>query len=166
MERGPVLVLLARRPARFDACRFVVCLALGLLAFGCASSAPILLKPTLLDTRFTCPLPGQTVTLTSVVDRRGHADASNVGFTQTGLANVQASLLTQPAPRELVRQRLRNVLRECPNASAVPQPVALEVFITRFQTTETTGFVTERIVAEITLQARIKSANGAALGAF
>jgi hypothetical protein len=141
-------------------------LAVSTFIIGCGSSAPIMLRPTLPNARIGCPVPAHAVHLSAVLDRRGYEDAANVGFTQTGWTNVKASLRTQPAPKELVQQRVENVLRACSKPAPGTSAVDLEVLITRFQTTETTGFASESIEAEIALQVRLKSAAGDALGTF
>ena len=154
-----------RPPALVAPLLAVALLALLALGVGCGSSTPILLKPTIPNPRIGCPLPHHAVRVASVLDRRGHEDAANVGFTQTGWTNVQASLRTAPAPKQLVQERAQNVLRACAPQPGAPE-VQLELLITRFQTTETTGFTSESIEAEIALQVRMKSASGEALGAF
>jgi hypothetical protein len=119
----------------------------------------------MLVTLKSCPAPGRAFRLGDVSDRRGYNDAANVGFTQTGLGNSKTSLRTSPPPAGLIQRTLDLVLQTCGTPPG-SEPIVLDVIMSRFQTTETTGFTSEEIEAEIALQVRARMASGPLLGGF
>jgi hypothetical protein len=90
----------------------------------------------------------------SIEDRRGYGDEQNVGFTQTGLYNVPASLRTTPAPAAMLGNSLQQALASC-RLTAGPGYRDVRVELLTFQLTETTGFTSETIVADLKYEVEV-----------
>lgn len=126
-------------------------LALGLT--GCGSSAPIVIKPPSapVATKVCPPRSVRSFALAPVQDKRGYANRKNVGYTQTGLFNVQASLETPVPAAGLVQASLERALASCGlrvQRGAVPN-TWLKVELVRMQLTEATGFTSETMRGQV-----------------
>jgi hypothetical protein len=127
-------------------------LALALAA--CGSTAPITVKPTLTDHDYavvSCPRTGARFYVEPAEDKRGNPDLQNVGFTQTGMFNVKASLLAQPAPAEMLRATLSGLLARCGNLAPAAEEAKflLQPSLLALQVTEVTRFFSEEITASL-----------------
>lgn len=121
-------------------------LLVAALLLGCGSSAPIVIHPKVaIADAATCPTRSPTLAVASVVDKRGYADPNNVGFTQTGMWNVRASLQTDRTAAELVAELMQRALERCRLAAASGAQVLLKADLLSMQLTETTSFTSETI---------------------
>lgn len=143
--------------ARGLSARALCVVLLGQSAVGCGSSEPIVIRPKSPRPHASvCPRAASTFRLVSIEDRRGYGDQQNVGFTQTGLYNVLASLRTRPAPAALLGDSLSQALASCRlMASAAPGYRDVRVELLTFQLTETTGFTSETIVADLKYEVEV-----------
>jgi hypothetical protein len=134
----------------------VVAPILGLTA-ACGSSEPIVLYPKTPGIEATACPANQTerFELKSVSDKRGYADPNNVGFTQTGMYNVQASLRTETPAALVVRKALIDALRRCRllGQGDRAQPIAVDLL--SLQVTEVTSFTSETMTANVKYEVAI-----------
>lgn len=126
-------------------------LTLGLA--GCGSSAAIVIKPQAPPPASkTCPTgAGRSFAVAPVQDKRGYANPRNVGFTQTGLFNVQASLETAQPVAGVVHSALQRALAACglrAREGSAPS-TWLKVDLVTLQLTENTGFTSESIKGQV-----------------
>jgi hypothetical protein len=117
---------------------------------GCGSSDPIVIHPRAPKVDSSqCPAHRPPFSLAGVQDKRGYADARNVGFTQTGLYNVRTSLRTDRPAAHVVRDALVATMRRCgmlaDSASARP----LTVDLLSLQISEQTGLVSETMTGQL-----------------
>src|SRR6185312_6731830 len=100
----------------------------ALLVTGCGSSDPIILHPKTPDVAASqCPLHRETFALPRVEDKRGYADLRNVGFTQTGLYNVRASLETDRPAARVLQDVLAATMRRCGFVADAPAARSIAV---------------------------------------
>jgi hypothetical protein len=126
--------------------------ALGVLGvLGCGSSAPILLHPKMPNVTSGAECPGyrSPFTLTRVEDKRGYANDRNLGFTQTGLFNVKASLETERPTVSFVAESIRAALERCGlwASGAMGRPLAVDLMT--FQVMESDTFTTETMTSSV-----------------
>lgn len=127
-------------------------LPLLLAVAGCGSSEAIILQPkTAHVARERCPAVRRGFELAAVQDRRGYANPRNVGFTQTGLLNVQASLETPRPAAEVLHGALATTLADC--GLQVPKgrgpDTLLKVELITMQLSEKTGFTSEMLKGQV-----------------
>ncbi|RYZ01424.1 MAG: hypothetical protein EOO73_35595 [Myxococcales bacterium] len=138
---------------------------------GCGSSAAIVIKPQApaVANRSCPPLAGRSFAVAPVQDKRGYANPRNVGFTQTGLFNVQASLETPQPAAGVVYGALQRAIAACGlRAQQGSTPSAwLKVDLVTMQLTEDTGFTSESIKGQIRFEVEaIDAASQASLHRF
>ena len=127
-----------------------IALCLAALVTGCGSSDPIVLHPkTPGVTVSQCPLHHGAFMLARVEDKRGYADASNVGFTQTGMFNVKASLETDRPAARVVQDALLVTMRRCGMLADSPAARPLTVDLLALQISEQTGFTSETMTGDL-----------------
>lgn len=142
------------------ACWVILPFVLGLA--GCGSSAAIVLQPKAARVpRERCPAVPASFALAAVQDKRGYANPRNVGFTQTGLLNTQASLETPRPAAEVLHGALQKALRACGlQARKQTRPDArLKVELVTMQLTEDTGFTSETIKGKIRFEVEVLDAS-------
>jgi len=137
---------------------------------GCGSSAPIVIHPTLpRPAQKLCPEARATIAIAAIADERGYADPHNVGFTQTGLSNVKASLELEPTAAELVQSALAQALARCGLARAQSGKPSwkLRVELLRLQVSEETEFTSETMRGDVRYEVEaVDEASGKSLGRF
>jgi hypothetical protein len=117
---------------------------------GCGSSDPIVIHPKAPQVDSSqCPAHRPAFSLAQVQDKRGYADARNVGFTQTGLYNVRTSLKTDRPAAHVVRDALVATMRRCGMLadSASARPLAVDLL--SLQISEQTGMVSETMTGQV-----------------
>lgn len=139
-------------------------LALGLLSTGCGAATPAVLRPVVADVQRACPSSALPLRPGEVFDRRGFRDPASIGFTQAELSAAKTLLLTDPAPAQLVRARLDNVLRAC-TAPPGARAARVNVVIERFDA-EQTGWLPETMAVQLALNVQVVAAGGEHLATF
>ncbi len=117
---------------------------------GCGSSDPIVIHPKAPDVATTqCPARRDPFLLARVEDKRGYADANNVGFTQTGMFNVKAPLETDRTAAKVLEDALRATLRHCSMAVESSDARQLAVDLMAMQISEQTGLTSETMTGDL-----------------
>lgn len=104
-----------------------------------------------------CPDTPARFHLLPAEDKRGNADARNIGFTQTGLFNIDTSLVTEPEPTEILTQTLSAFLAHCGRLapSVADARYDLTPVLLTLQVTEQTGALSEEITAVLKYEALV-----------
>jgi hypothetical protein len=117
---------------------------------GCGSSDPIVIHPKTPEVAASqCPLHRRAFSLVRVEDKRGYADANNVGFTQTGIYNVKASLETDRPAAKVVRDALVATMRRRGMFTDSPSARPLAVELLALQISEQTSFTSETMTGDL-----------------
>jgi len=152
-----------RADARCTASGLALALRGALLASvlcGC-STAPITVRVvSTSDFGIACPQTRMAFFLDAVEDKRGYADSRNIGFTQTGMFNVQTSLLIEPAAASVLKDALSGLLANCGNLAAESGAARflLKPSLLGLQVTERTGMFSEEISATLKYDALVVDA--------
>jgi hypothetical protein len=141
-----------------------VLLSMTVIGLSLAACGSIVVKPLPEQRHYAaiaCPDTTAGFYLEEVLDERGYADSSHIGFTHRGLFNIAARLLSDPSPADILRESLSTLLATCGILAREDDEAKflLRVRLLGFRVTEMIGMSTETITALLKYETQVVTAS-------